>query len=68
MAEYHFDAKEADNYLSNGGLGEVIGLSMEYMKMGFPKVQLDSDMALAFCMLASEGLAVRSSKVEGGVQ
>lgn len=36
--------------------------------MGFPKVQLDSDMALALCMLASEGLAARSGKVEGGVQ
>lgn len=64
MADYHYDVREADNYLATGGLGEVIGFSMEYMKLGFPKIQLDSDMALALCLLASEGLKARTNRAE----
>lgn len=68
MAEYHFDAREADNYLATGGLGEVIGLTLAAAQMKRPKVQSDTDMMLALCMLADEGLKARNGKVEGGVQ
>lgn len=48
--------KGARQYLETGGLGEVIGLAHMAMKVGHEKVQMDTDMALALCHLASEAL------------
>lgn len=64
MADYHFDVREADNYLSTGGLGEVIGITLHAMKAGLPKVQSDADMMMALCLLADEGLKARSNRME----
>ncbi len=51
--------KEALAYLSEGGLGEVFGMADICQKLGEPKVQMDTSMALALCRLASDGLDVR---------
>jgi hypothetical protein len=64
MADYHFDVRESDNYLATGGLGEVIGLTLLALQSKQPKVQMDSDMAMALCMLADEGLKARSNRME----
>lgn len=64
MADYRFDVREVDNYLATGGLGEVIGLTLATMQAGLPKVQMDSDMALALCILADEGLKARTNRME----
>lgn len=50
------DIDAATKYLETGGLGEVIGLTDIAIKMNQPKVQMDSDMAMALCLLASEAL------------
>lgn len=52
---------EATNYLETGGLGEVIGLTDLAMRNGQPKVQMDADMAMALCLLASEALKRRAA-------
>ncbi|WP_019999026.1 hypothetical protein [Aureimonas ureilytica] len=54
---------DAMGYLTDGGLGEVFGLADIYRQMGEPKVQLDSDMAMALCVLANEGLEARKTKL-----
>lgn len=64
MADYHYDVREADNYLSTGGLLEVIGLTLASLKAGFPKVQSDTDMMMALCLLADEGLKARTNRAE----
>lgn len=48
------DIEEAKKYLETGGLGEVIGLTSLALEMKQPKVQMDSDMAMALCLLADE--------------
>ena len=53
--------KEAREYLETGGLGEVIGLTSMAIEMDQPKVQLDSDMAMALCLLADEALKRRAA-------
>lgn len=53
------DIEEAKRYLETGGLGEVIGLTSVAMEAGSPKVQMDSDMAMALCLLADEALKRR---------
>lgn len=53
--------EEARKYLETGGLGEVIGLTDLAIQMGQPKVQMDSDMAMALCNLAAEALRRRVS-------
>lgn len=51
--------QEAIDYLKDGGLGEVIWLASESLRLGAPKVQMDTDMALALCELANDGLKYR---------
>lgn len=63
MGEY--DLKAATEYLEMGGLGEVLGLAEMSKSMGFPKVQMDTDMAMALCLLADEALR---SKLKGKMQ
>lgn len=53
------DVDEAKKYLETGGLGEVIGLTLVATQMGQPKVQMDTDMAIALCLLADEALKRR---------
>ena len=53
--------KEATKYLETGGLGEVIGLTEMALTLGHPKVQMDSDMAMALCLLAHETIQRRSA-------
>lgn len=55
------DVEEAKKYLETGGLGEVAGLADLAMRGGHPKVQLDTDMAIALCMLALEALNRRAA-------
>ena len=43
-------------YLRTGGLGEVIGFTSMALEMGEPKVQSDTDMAMALCLLAADAL------------
>lgn len=43
----------ARRYLASGGLGEVFGLADLTMRSGGEKVQMDTDLALALCMLAA---------------
>ena len=56
------DIAEAKSYLETGGLGEVIGLASLARDMSQPKVQMDTDMAIALCLLADE--AIKSRKAE----
>lgn len=56
---FHVDVVESTTYLETGGLGDVIGLTSAAMKMGEPKVQMDSAMAMALCVLADEALRRR---------
>lgn len=53
------DIDAATKYLETGGLGEVIGLTDMAIRMDQPKVQMDADMAMALCLLASEALSRR---------
>lgn len=55
--------RDALEYLKTGGLGEVIGFTSIALNDGSPKVQSDTDMAMALCLLASDGLDSRS-KIE----
>lgn len=52
---------EATAYLATGGLGEVIGMTDATLSMGLPKVQMDTEMAMALCILANETLVRRAS-------
>jgi len=56
---YEYDVAEATTYLETGGLGEVIGLTDLARQMEQSKVQMDTDMAMALCLLAGEALKVR---------
>lgn len=56
------DMEEAMNYLTTGGVGEVLGFAEIARTMGQPKVQMDSDMAVALCVLASEALDKRKGR------
>jgi hypothetical protein len=53
--------KEAREYLETGGLGEVIGLTDIALRADQPKVQMDTDMAMALCLLADEALRRRGA-------
>lgn len=55
------DTADAMNYLTTGGLGEVYGLTKSAAVHGQKKVQSDTDMMLALCELAADGLAVREA-------
>ena len=52
---------EAKVYLETGGLGEVVGLTSLAIEMDQPKVEMDSDMAMALCILAQEALNRRGA-------
>lgn len=52
---------EAMHYLETGGLGEVIGLTDIALRADQPKVQMDTDMAMALCTLAGEALRRRGA-------
>lgn len=54
------DIDGAKLYLETGGLGEVMGFASVAMDSGEPKVQMDTDMAIALCLLADEALKRRS--------
>jgi len=54
-----YDVEKATEYLVTGGLGEVIGLADGARFMQSPKVQMDTDMAMALCLLADEALKAR---------
>ena len=53
------DIKEATEYLESGGLGETLNLAYMARGMAQPKVQMDTDMAIALCLLADEALKRR---------
>lgn len=55
------DVEEAKRYLETGGLGEVIDLTSISLQTGAPKVQMDTDMAMALCLLADETIKRRSA-------
>lgn len=54
-----YNVEEATKYLADGGLGEVIGLTHSAKELQSPKVQMDTDMAMALCLLADEALKAR---------
>lgn len=60
MSEYDLDG--AMEYLCTGGLGETIGLAEMSRDVGAPKVQMDTDMAMALCLLADEALRARQKE------
>lgn len=49
--------REAYEYLTQGGLPEVLALADAARYGGAPKVQLDTEMALVLCHLAMDRLA-----------
>jgi hypothetical protein len=53
------DIVEAKSYLETGGLGEVMGLAKLARDMSQPKVQMDTDMAIALCLLADDAIKAR---------
>lgn len=55
------------DYLRTGGMGEVIGLTDLARQMKEPKVQMDTDMAMALCLLASEALDQREAALKAGM-
>jgi hypothetical protein len=59
--EIRANVEEARLYLETGGLGEVIGLTDLAFKMEQPKVQMDTEMAMALCVLAGEALNRRKA-------
>lgn len=56
-----YDVDEATRYLTTGGLAEVIGLTEMTRQLNQPKVQMDTDMAMALCLLADEALKRRAA-------
>lgn len=55
------DVEQATKYLETGGLGEVIGFTDIALRGDQPKVQMDTDMAMALCILAAEALRRRAA-------
>lgn len=51
MTKMETEIDEAVKYLKDGGLGEVFGLADMTRQMNGPKVQMDTSMALALCLL-----------------
>ncbi len=70
MTEYGTDWQrklvEAREYLETGGLGETLGLAYMARDMGEPKVQMDTGMAVALCLMASEAVGSISRGNGGG--
>lgn len=61
------DVADALRYLKTGGLGEVIGFTDIALRGGHPKVQMDTDMAMALCVMAARarGESPSEEKKEG---
>lgn len=59
MAKY--DIEGAKTYLETGGLGEVIGFTSLAIEHNELKVQMDTDMAMALCLLADEAIKKRKA-------
>jgi hypothetical protein len=53
--------EEQTAYLLDGGLGEVLGLASIAREMSEPKVLMDTDMAIALCLLADEAAKARKN-------
>lgn len=62
------EVTQARRYLESGGLGEVIGFTDLALRNGSPKVQSDTDMAMALCVLAGEAIWHDISTVPFGVK
>jgi len=56
-----YDLKFATNYLETGGLGKVIGFTDLAHQAKEPKVLIDTDMAMALCLLADEAIKARKA-------
>lgn len=56
------DIKENIEYLSGGGLGETIGLTISSEQSRFEKVQMDTHLALTLLALAEIGLEVHNAE------
>lgn len=56
-----YDVQSARGYLETGGLGETMGLALMAAEANQPKVQMDTDMAVALCQLAAEALSAREA-------
>ncbi|HRK69437.1 MAG TPA: hypothetical protein PKY73_17940 [Hyphomonas sp.] len=56
-----YDVDGSTAYLMDGGLGEVIGLTSLAHEMQQSKVQMDTDMAMALCLLAAEAVTARKA-------
>lgn len=54
--------EDAKNYLRTGGLGEVMGLATMAIRMKQPKIQMDTDMAIALCIFADR--AIKREKLQ----
>lgn len=57
------DIREALKYLRTGGLGEVAGMADAARGAKMPKVQMDTDMALALCIMAVQSLPLPSHQL-----
>lgn len=57
-----YNVAEAKRYLETGGLGEVVGLTDMAAKYKQAKAQMDTDMAMALCMLADEAIKARKKE------
>ena len=51
---------EAMAYLLDGGLGEVIGLTSAAHEMDEPQVVINTDMAMALCLLAAKAIRTQT--------
>lgn len=60
------DVADAMEYLSTGGLGEVIGFTELFASRGEPRVSCDTDMMLALLYLAAEALNARKAPKDPG--
>lgn len=54
--------ESATEYLRTGGMGEVIGFTTIAHENGQSKVRMDTDMAMALCLLADQTL--KAEKIE----
>ena len=55
--------QECIEYLQDGGMGEVIGLTSTAFGNGDKKVQCDTDLQMAILILADEALTARKKRL-----
>lgn len=58
------DITRAIDYLSTGGMGEVVGITDAAYRAKQPRIQSTPDLVLALCILAQETLAARGTAGE----